>query len=84
MRSQSKLSLYNKMYYRKNKKKIIERLRRKIQCDECGEFISQCYMKNHTGSKNCRKFKESNKSFEDKVNETLEFINDEFRLTTSI
>lgn len=70
--------MYNKMYYERNKNKIKARMTKRIQCENCGMYISQCHMKGHMRSKRCSNFKTNHKSFEDEINKTLEFINNEF------
>ena len=52
---------YNKTYYEKNRRKIINSACEKIQCDKCDKFITRKGIQCHQKTKLCKKLQLENK-----------------------
>lgn len=65
----SKTSEYNKLYYQKNKERILKQILEKVECDVCHCFVAKCNMNKHIKS-NKHKLNEIRKK-EDSVHDLV-------------
>jgi hypothetical protein len=45
---------YNKMYYDKNKQRILEKMQEKTVCEICNSSVSKSHMNRHLKTKKCQ------------------------------
>lgn len=46
-------------YYKKNKEKILNNMKKKVECDECKSIVCKAYLTKHKKMGVCKKMKEA-------------------------
>ena len=54
-------NVYNSLYYKRNKDKILQKLTSKVQCEFCNRTVSQCNLQKHYTLKICKNTQLKNK-----------------------